>query len=321
MKIFIVVPNWNGAALIEPCLVSLENQSVKAGVIVVDNGSTDESNQIIEDKFPKVILIKLPENLGFAGGVNVGIDYALENGADAVALFNNDAVANKDWLEELTKPLENDHSIGITTCKLMRDDRKHFDSTGDFYSIRGIPFPRGRNQPDDGRYNTPEYVFGGSGGASLYKADMLKEVGRFDERFFAYYEDVDISFRAQLYGWKVYYNPNSVAYHHVSATSSKLGTFSHFHSNKNFYYLYIKNMPGRLFFKYLPSFIYQALRSCASSIINRRLTSYLKAMGQVAANLPGIIKDRREIQRKRKSKIQDIDELLHHSKPPISPNI
>lgn len=162
-KIFVVVPNWNGADLLADCLKSLKAQALKATLVVVDNGSTDKSVSIIKDHFPHVHLIRLTENTGFAGGVNAGIRYAIEQKADAIALFNNDAVAHKNWLKELVKTMESERTAGIVTGKLLRDDRKHFDSTGDFYSVWGMPFPRGRNQKDTGQYDRVETVFGASG--------------------------------------------------------------------------------------------------------------------------------------------------------------
>jgi GT2 family glycosyltransferase len=321
VKVYLVVLNWNGKDFIEDCLDSLQKQTYPAEIIVVDNGSTDGSLETIEQKYSDIYLIKEPKNRGFAGGVNIGIKHAIRKGADAVALFNNDAVADKEWLVELVKTLGNKPGAGIVTSKLMRTDKKHFDSTGDFYSTRGIPFPRGRNRVDKGQYDQPENVFGASGGASLYRCSALKDIGLFDEKFFAYYEDVDISFRAQLAGWRVYYQPRAVAYHKLSGTSSKLGNFAHFHSNKNFYYLYLKNMPGRLFIKFLPLFFYQALRSAASSVIHLRILSYLKAMFFVIIYTPAVLLDRRRIQKSRKVSVDYIESLLSRPKPPIIPQL
>lgn len=321
MKVAVVVPNWNGEDLIRHCLDSLQAQSYKHTIILVDNGSVDGSVGIVGDSYPNVTLLKNPKNLGFAGGVNTGIRYALEQGFDAVTLFNNDAVAAKDWLKHLVGCMESNSKIGIVTCKLMRSDKLHFDSTGDCYSIRGIPFPRGRNVRDQGQHDIQEQVFAASGGASLYRAFLFKDVGLFDEKFFAYYEDVDMSFRARLYGWDIVYNPDALAYHAVSATSSKLGSFSHYHSTKNFYFLYIKNMPTKLLLKYFPSFAYQAVRSSISSLINRRMVSYLKGMSRVVLWMPKILMERRVIQKNRKISSHDVDRWLWHDKPPISPKI
>ncbi|HEX5456741.1 MAG TPA: glycosyltransferase family 2 protein [Candidatus Saccharimonadales bacterium] len=321
MKVYLVVLNWNGKDFIEDCLDSLQKQTYSSEIIVVDNGSSDGSLETVEQKYPDIYLLKEPKNRGFAGGVNIGIKHAMRKGADAVALFNNDAIADKEWLAELVKTMENKPGTGIVTSKLMRSNKKHFDSTGDFYSTRGMPFPRGRNRVDKGQYDEPGNVFGASGGASLYRCSALKEIGLFDERFFAYYEDVDISFRTQLAGWRVYYQPKAVAYHRLSGTSSKLGNFAHFHSNKNFYFLYLKNMPGRLFIKFLPLFLYQALRSAASSIIHLRILSYLKALFFVIVYLPAVLLARRKIQKSRKVSVDYIESLLYHSKPPVIPKL
>ncbi len=320
MNIFVVIPNWNGADLLADCLDSLKTQTQEHTAVVVDNGSVDNSIELIEAKYPDVVLIKNSKNLGFAGGVNTGIRYALENKADAIALFNNDAVADKDWLKNLARAMKTTNA-GIVTCKLMRSDKKYFDSTGDFYSVYGIGFPRGRNQEDSGQYDQAEEVFGASGGASLYSAKMLKKIGLFDERFFAYFEDVDISFRAQLAGWKVFYEPSSIVYHHLSATSSKLGNFSRYHSIKNFLIIYTKNMPTKLYWKYLPKYLYQFLRTAARSAINFQLHIWLKALVVFLAYVPSILKDRFDIQRSRQLSVSEVDALLYKKRPPVIPDL
>jgi GT2 family glycosyltransferase len=314
MKTMVVVPNWNGADLLGDCLDSLLLQSVDTSIVVVDNGSVDDSLAIIKNNYPTVYVIKLPFNTGFAGGVNAGIRHALKNNIEAVALFNNDAIAHKDWLKNLVDTLKNNPEVGIATCKLLHTNKKQFDSTGDFYYVWGVPFPRGRDLQDKGQYDTPELVFSASGGASLYRSGMFEDIGIFDERFFAYYEDVDMGFRAQLAGWRVSYNPKSEAYHRISATSSKLGLFARYHITKNFYILYIKNMPGWLFWKYLPRFLTQATRMYISSIIRLRFLTQIKAMLKVTILLPSILKDRRKIQKNRTVSISYIDSMLYRKK-------
>ncbi len=321
MKTAIVIPNWNGADMIADCLKSLQAQSMKAYIIVVDNGSEDDSVAIIEKRFPEVKLIKRRRNYGFAGGVNIGIKHALNNGADAVALFNNDAIATKNWLEELVKQLRENPDAGIITGKLMRNDKIHIDSTGDYYSTWGISFPRGRNQKDTGQYETVNIVFGASGGASLYNAKMFRDIGLFDERFFAYFEDVDISFRAQLARWSVMYIPSAVAYHHVGGTSSKLGDFTRYHSIKNFLMLYTKNMPAKLYWKYLPFFLYQFARTTARSLMDLKPHVWLRSVFSFIGFLPGILRDRHAIQKNRKLHSDQLEEILHIGRPPKIPTL
>lgn len=318
---WVVIPNWNGADMITHCLRSLERQSVKHRVVVVENGSSDDSVSIIRKEFPEVTLLEFPDNAGFAGGVNRGIRFALEQGAKYIALFNNDAVADKDWLKSLVTEAKNHPEAGIITGKLLRTDKKHLDSTGDFYTIWGLPFPRGRNQQDKGWYDEAEEVFGASGGASLYRAKMLEEIGLFDEDFFAYYEDVDVSFRAQMAGWKVRYVPAALAYHGVGGTSSKMGDFARHHSAKNFLLLYARNMPTKLYWKYLPLFALQFGRMCLTSIARRKLSVFLKG-SWAAIRMHG----KTRIVRKKNLALQKvdtnyIDSILTHSRPPRIPKL
>lgn len=321
MKVFVVIPNWNGVEMLAKCLQSLKQQSLKHTVIVVDNGSTDKSIEMIEKNFKEVVILKNSKNLGFVGGVNPGINYALENQATAIALFNNDAIADENWLKNMYETLQKEEKAGIVTCKLLRDDKKHLDSTGDFYSVWGIPFPRGRNQIDNKQFDSEKYIFGASGGASIYRPKMLREIGYFDERFFAYYEDVDISFRAQLAGWKVLYEPKAIAYHEVSATSSKMGNFARYHSIKNFLILYTKDMPAKLYWKYLPVFLYQFLRTTIRSILDRQIHVWLKALFKFFVYLPSILKDRRNIQKTQKVDTDYIEKILYKNRPPKIPSL
>lgn len=320
-NVVVVIPNWNGEDFIAECLASLKEQSLKHDVIVVDNGSVDSSVNIIEASFSHVRVLRFDDNAGFAGGVNRGIRPALNEQYEYIALFNNDAFADKHWLSNLVQAAEKHPEAGIVTGKFMRMDKKHVDSTGDCYSIWAMPFPRGRNEIDNGQYDTAEYVFSGTGGASLYRASMLEEIGLFDEEFFAYYEDVDISFRAQLYGWKVWYQPTAIAYHHVSGTSSKLGEFSRFHATKNFYMLYAKNMPARLYWKYGLLFLVQAVRLLGSSILLGHGLIHIKGVLRAFANSPHITRERLRNQRGRKVSTKEIDALLYKHRPPKIPMI
>lgn len=249
MKIAVVVPNWNGEYSLRSCLDSLLKQSANCAVVVVDNNSSDGSVDLVKKKYAEVLLVQHTKNLGFAGGVNSGIKKAIELGCDAVALLNNDAVADSKWLASLIDIMKKNKKAGIVTGKLMADGSGKFDSTSENYTVWGLPFPRGRGVKDIGQHDKQEEVFAGSGGASLYRVSMLKEIGLFDEDFFAYYEDVDISFRAQLAGWKVVYEPSAVAYHQIGATSSKIKGFTTYQTMKNLQLLWYKNVPKKYLYK------------------------------------------------------------------------
>jgi len=247
-SVLIVVLNWNGIKDTQMCLDSLLKQRCgNFQILVVDNGSVDNSLQIlrtIEAKNDNITVLANPKNKGFAGGVNTGITYAIEQNFDAVALFNNDAIADKEWLSELVKGLAQ-KDTSITTGLLLHEDGKTIDSTGDYYSIWGMPFPRNRGNkateaPRSG------FVFSGSGGASLYKTSLFKQIGLFDESFFAYYEDLDVSFRTQLAGHKVYFTNKAIAYHKQGATSKKIPGFTVYQTFKNVPLLFAKNVPTKL---------------------------------------------------------------------------
>lgn len=318
MKTAVIVPNWNGEDFLKPCLDSLLDQSVNCTVIVVDNGSKDSSLEILDRYQDKIIVLKQKRNLGFAGGVNVGLKYALSNNFTYAALFNNDAIADKNWLKQLLGAA-NKTKAGIVTGKFLRADKKTIDSTGDFYTIWGLPFPRGRNTLDSGQYDQIEPVFGASGGASLYRLSMLENIGLFDERFFAYYEDVDISFRAQLAGYKVMYNPKALAYHNVGGTSSKLGDFTIYHSAKNFWLLYVKNMPGFLYFKYLPLASLWYGRIFIGRIVRGGLLAFIKGWLKSLSLLPSTLISRHKIQKALQVPVSYIDSIIVKSKPSRPP--
>ena len=247
-SVLIVVLNWNGSEDTIECVNSLSQQSFKDfHTLVIDNGSkqNDYEKLIPLEGTPNLTLLRNEKNLGFAGGVNIGIRHAIKNSYKYVALFNNDATADKDWLSNLMNAFGKDDSISAVTGLLLHEDGKTIDSTGDYYSIWGMPFPRSRNEPTS---STPEsgYVFSASGGATLYKTNLFKEIGLFDKSFFAYYEDVDVSFRSQLSGHKIFYTNNALAYHKQGATSGKIPGFTIYQTFKNLPLLYVKNVPTSL---------------------------------------------------------------------------
>src|SRR5437763_11008250 len=171
-RISVVVPNWNGRDLIDRCLESVRAQTIRdLEIIVVDNGSADGSAEHLRRHHPDVRLVALAVNQGFAGGVNAGVAAAR---GEFVALLNNDAWAAPDWLERLTARLASEPAAGACAPKIYRAEGSQptgrLDSTGELYSIWGLPFPRGRDQPDRGQYDDAKAVFAVSGGASVYRS-------------------------------------------------------------------------------------------------------------------------------------------------------
>lgn len=317
MKIAVVIPNFNGAERISAAISSLEHQTQPADIIVVDNGSSDNSVGRIENMHENIHLIKHEKNLGFTGGVNAGIRYALEEKYDEIALFNNDAVAEPQWLEHLTKRLASNPKLGIVASKQLRPDGT-IDTTGDEYSVWGTPFPRGEGETDEGQYdeNTMQDIPSATAGATLYRARLFEDIGLFDQRFFAYYEDVDISFRARFAGWQIAYEPKAVVHHEVSGTSRTLGNFRDYHMLKNTFYLFMKIMPPSLFIRYLPFFLLTMTYKTISQLLHLRILLILKFWGALLVGLPRLLLDRWRIQDGRKLSSAEVKALLY---PKMSP--
>lgn len=315
-SVSVIVPNWNGSDFIDRCLRSLYAQTRPAAeIIVVDNGSTDGSKEYVEQVHPTVMLLPQERNLGFAGGVNVGIRAA---SGDLVALLNNDAEADPDWLHHLVnRMIEAGPDVGTVTSKIVSYDAGRLDSTGDFVDIYGRGVPRGRGEVDRGQYDRAVDVFAGSGGASLYRRAMLDGIGLFDEDFFAYYEDVDLGFRAQLAGYRATFEPAAVVRHSMGGTSSKLPGFSRYHIIKNIWYLYFKNMPGWVFWWQLPRFLRgqeQWIRACVRRGESRIV---MRAYATMLRHLPATLRKRHAIQRARAVRPEAIRRaLLRPAKPP-----
>lgn len=248
-SVLIIVLNYGGFEDTKTALLSLTQQTYKKfSILVVNNSPGNDSTSInalvSEMTDTNTEAVHNTHNLGFAGGVNVGIERAIKKNIDAVFLLNNDATCEKDWLKNAVKTM-NDTQASVVTGLLLNERGEKIDSSGEQYSIWGMPFPRSRNEqvsksPVDG------YTFGATGGASLYKTSLFKKIGLFDEKFFAYYEDVDVCFRAQLSGHSVYFTNSSVAYHKRGATSKKIPGFTVYQTFKNIPLLFFKNIPARL---------------------------------------------------------------------------
>jgi GT2 family glycosyltransferase len=312
----IIVPNWNGEDSLKACLDSLQTQSLKARIIVVDNGSEDGSAALVQEQYPDIELIQNLRNEGYAGGVNAGFRRAIELAAEYAAPFNNDAVADTDWLKKLVEHLDKHPRIGIAACKLLTADGKQLDSTGDYYTVWGLPYPRGRGESGIGAYDSETDIFAASGGASLYRLSMLEQIGLFDERFFAYYEDVDLSFRAQLAGWKISYVPVSVAYHEIGGTSGRMRGFTTYQTLKNLPMLLVKNVPRKYLWKVgWRFFIAQALFALRA-VTRGHIWSVIKGKSMCVWYLPGTLRQRRHIQTNRKVSDEYIWNLLVHDLPP-----
>ncbi len=247
----VVIPNLNGMKYLEACLHSLyacEEQPFP--VIVVDNGSTDESVDFIRSHFPQTELICFDENKGFCGAVNAGI---LAAKTPYVILLNNDTTVAPGFVSYLTNSVKENagfFSVGAKLVSMKEPDVT--DDAGDYYCALGWAFARGKGKPQS-RYSKPCEVFAACAGAAIYRTDVLKRLGLFDEAHFAYLEDMDIGYRAKLHGYRNRFEPRAIVYHAGSASSgSRYNEFKVRLSSRNSVYLIGKNMPALQIFINLP---------------------------------------------------------------------
>jgi len=211
-EISIVIPNWNGKKYLKTCFDSLRKQIFKKfEIILVDNASEDDSIEFIEKNYPEIKIIALNENTGFAKAVNIGIQEARGN---YISLFNNDTEAHPKWLKNLYLASQKHPKYYFFACKILCfDKRDTIDSAGDGIHITGSAFRIGHYQKDSSKFNQKQEVFGPCGAANLYKKELFDKIGYFDNDFFAFYEDVDLNFRAQLADFKCLYIPSAIIYH------------------------------------------------------------------------------------------------------------
>ena len=245
-RTWVVVLNWNGRAFLGACLQSLLQQTYPDyRVMLVDNGSTDGSRDLIRDEFPEIRLVPLPENRHFAKGSNAGLREALRDPECAyVATLNNDTRVDPEWLAQLVRHATPD--VGMVATKLLFMDRPHvINSTGLAIAPDGSGMDRGWNQRDEGQYEESYDVFGASAGAALYRREALDSVGIFDEDFLAYYEDLDLAWRIRLRGWQARFAPRSIVYHKFAASFGRGSFLKTYLCERNRIWNLLQNYPWR----------------------------------------------------------------------------
>jgi GT2 family glycosyltransferase len=239
----IIIPHMNGKELLRDCLDALRRQTfADFEVLIVDNGSTDGSQEFVRTHYPETQVIDLGRNYGFTGACNRGWEASQ---GEFIILLNNDTEADPNWLAEVVGTFRQHPQAGIVASKmLLFDERDRFHTAGDFYRLDGIPGNRGVWQKDAGQYNKEERVFSACGGAAAYRRVMLAEIGFLDDDFFFSCEDVDMGWRANLAGWQTIYAPTAVVYHKLKATGGSVT--GSYYDGRNFLYLIWKDYPGDL---------------------------------------------------------------------------
>ncbi len=307
----VVIPSWNGRQQLGRVLESLEAQQFDAfETIVVDNGSSDGSVEYLAAEWPAVRVLALPENCGFAGAVNAGI--AAGEG-EYVALLNNDVELEPGWLAATTAVLEREPSTASVASKLLEWSRRNvLDGAGDLVGWDGYCVRRGKGQRDRGQYDASHRVLSACAAAALYRRRALEEVGTFDERFFAYIEDVDWGLRAQLAGWDCSYEPTAVAYHVGGESSSRIAGFELFQCHRNILLMMAKDFPAPALFAFVPWAVVRRFGSLVRAYLRGDAALLLRAWRAAARELPTALEARRGIQSARK---RDGAEMLRLMRP------
>lgn len=312
----VVIPNWNGATLLERCLESLRRQRLDGfETILVDNGSVDDSVALARRRYPEVRVLELGVNGGFARAANAGADAAR---APLLAFLNNDVECAPDWLEQLVDCCRRRPRAAAVTPKILRlHDPSAIDSAGDGMSWSLKAFRRGAGERDGG-YEVEEQVFAAPGTACLWRGDAFHALGGFDEGFFAYYEDVDLSFRARLAGWEIWYAPLAVAHHAGGASSAAAAhVFDSYHSVRNRWAMIVKDAPAAWLVRRAHVILLGEALSLARAAAAGRLRLQLRAYGQVLASARSWGSERKRVQAQSAVDALSLMALVEGSFPPL----
>jgi GT2 family glycosyltransferase len=283
LRASVIVPTHGGWPVLEKCLESLHDQRFESfEVIVVNDGSQDGTPERVRARFPAVRVFSLAINRGFCAAVNEGLRGAR---GEILALLNNDAVADPDWLSALVHALDEDPELGFCASRMVRaDDPSRLDGAGDEYSRHGLSYRVGRGLLDCGQFG-PREVLWASGGACAYRRSVLENIGLLDERLGSYYEDIDLGLRAWTAGWRGRYVPESVVRHvgHWTESTDRVV----FLTTRNSLLLVIKHWPARLIARHLPFLVYGQFRGAAWAVRHHKASAWwagVRAAVQLAPN-------------------------------------
>jgi len=304
LLVSIIIVNWNGQEFLPACLASIKNNKYSNyEIILVDNGSVDDSVKFVRDNFPEVKLIETGKNLGFAEGNNIG--YAATKG-EYILFLNNDTIVEGTFLTHLVDYLLAHPKTGAVQPKLVRFDRTTIDSAGSYLANTGILYHYGFLKPTDSLlYNKPRIIFSVKGAAALWRREVLEKVGVFDQDFFNYFEETDLCWRTWLAGYQIFYVPSSVVYHKAGGTAEKVDSkfiiFISYYSFRNRICTLLKNLGPWEFIKIFPFHILCCL-GIALALLIRGETAYtkgiLQAIGWNIASLRSTLAKRALVQKK-----------------------
>jgi GT2 family glycosyltransferase len=260
-SVSVVVVNYRGVEDTLTCLRALRTEldypAERLQLVCVDNNSGDGSAERLRDE-PGVTFVQAPDNLGFAGGCNLGVQHAT---GEVLAFLNNDARPHANWVAAAVETLRAQPTVGAVASKVLDWDGKLIDFVDGGLTWFGMGYKRFAGQPDDGSHDVARDVLFGTGSALFVRADLFRALGGFDERFFMFYEDVDLGWRLNLRGWRVRYEPRSVAYHRHHASMSDVDTSrEYFLLERNALAAMYKNLSDETLAKAMPAAMALAVR-------------------------------------------------------------
>jgi GT2 family glycosyltransferase len=305
----VIIVNWNSGDLLSRCLKCLQDQTlIPDEVLIVDNASQDGSSDVAAS-MPGVRLMKSEKNLGFAGGNNLALAQCR---SEFVALLNPDAFPEPDWLEKLVAAA---HAYPMAAAfgsrQIMSDDPTRVDGLGDVYHISGLAWRRGYGQLLVEIDESSGDIFSPCAGAALYRRDAIESIGRFDEDYFCYVEDVDLGFRLQLMGYSSKMVPAAIVYHVGSATTGgKHSDFAVYHGHRNLVWTFVKDMPGSLLWVLFPLHIVMNFAALSVFTFRGQGQVIFKAKWDAIKGLPHIIRKRKVVQSNRRCSVADIWRIL-----------
>jgi GT2 family glycosyltransferase len=303
-EVSVIIVTWNGREHLDACLTAVAAQrAVDAETILVDNASTDGTVDFVRARFPSVRLVALDENRGFAGGNNAGARHARGR---VLAFLNNDTVAAPEWLGRLVAALDPARRVALATSRIVyMHPSGVIDSAGDGMTRAGGAFKRLHGAPAALAEESRE-VFGACGAAFAMPKQVFEELGGFDDDFFASHEDVDLSYRARLRGYRCWYEARAVVEHRGSATMGRVSAFAVYQGQRNLEWAYLKNTPMPLLLRTLPDhLVYDAAAAVHFTRLGL-LGTFLRAKLAALGGLPMILRKRAAVQARRTASSRDI---------------
>jgi GT2 family glycosyltransferase len=307
----VLVLNWNGAPHLPRCLEALQVQTWRDfEVLVLDNASTDGSVDEVERRWPGFHLVRFEHNLGFAAANNRGARLARGRW---LAFLNNDAFPQPDWLERLIEAAQTRPEFTFFASRLVyAGDTERMQAAGDVLNISGFAWSRDNGFPLEAAHLAPEEVFSACAAAAMYQRQAFLEVGGFNEDFVSHLEDVDLGFRLRMVGRRCLYVPSAVVSHVGSASYGAESERTVYQVQRNVVWLYVANMPGRLFWKYLPAHLAGNLVFLLYYALHGRGRAVLRAKLDALGGLPGALRRRRRVQSARTAALAEIERALDH---------